>query len=339
MARMRAVQVTKAGDPFTLVEREIPDPGAGQVRIKVEACGVCHSDAFVQFAARFPASAAARARPRGRGPHRRGRRGRVGWKEGERVGVGWHGGHCFQCDAVPQGHVHQLRERRKHHRRHARRRLRRVHGRAGRVGGAHPRAARRGRRRAAALRRHHHLQRAPQQRRPARRHRRGAGHRRAGSPGAPVRGAHGLPHGRALARRRQGGAGARARRARLRRHGDRIAAAEGCRSSAAPTCVLATAPHADAIASAIDGLKPRGKLLIVAAPFEPLERLGLRRCSAARRSPAGRAAARSTPRTRWRSARSPACGRASRPSGWRRPRRRSQKVMENKVRFRAVLVP
>ena len=45
---MRAVQVTRANGPFELVEREIPQPAAGQVRIKVEACGVCHSDAMTK---------------------------------------------------------------------------------------------------------------------------------------------------------------------------------------------------------------------------------------------------------------------------------------------------
>ena len=48
MARMKAVQVSKPGGDFELVEREIPEPGKGQVRIKVEACGICHSDALVK---------------------------------------------------------------------------------------------------------------------------------------------------------------------------------------------------------------------------------------------------------------------------------------------------
>ncbi len=46
---MRAVQVSKPGGAFELVERELPEPAAGQVRIQVEACGICHSDAFVKF--------------------------------------------------------------------------------------------------------------------------------------------------------------------------------------------------------------------------------------------------------------------------------------------------
>ena len=42
--KMKAAQISKAGGDFELVEREIPEPGAGQVRVKVEACGICHSD-------------------------------------------------------------------------------------------------------------------------------------------------------------------------------------------------------------------------------------------------------------------------------------------------------
>jgi len=48
MSKMRAMQVTHAGGPFELVEREIPEPGAGQVRIMVDACGICHSDAMTK---------------------------------------------------------------------------------------------------------------------------------------------------------------------------------------------------------------------------------------------------------------------------------------------------
>jgi alcohol dehydrogenase len=44
MARMKVAQIAKAGGPFEIVERDIPQPGPGQVRIKVEACGICHSD-------------------------------------------------------------------------------------------------------------------------------------------------------------------------------------------------------------------------------------------------------------------------------------------------------
>jgi len=48
MAKMRAVQVAKAGGPLELVEKPIPEPGKGQVRIKVQACGICHSDSLTQ---------------------------------------------------------------------------------------------------------------------------------------------------------------------------------------------------------------------------------------------------------------------------------------------------
>lgn len=103
MAKMRAVQVSVAGGPFELVEREVPTPIAGQVRIKIEACGVCHSDAVVKYAA-MPGLTL----PRVPGHEIAGRIDAVGagvtaWMEGDRVGVGWHGGHCFQCGACRKG--------------------------------------------------------------------------------------------------------------------------------------------------------------------------------------------------------------------------------------------
>src|SRR5687768_15557141 len=99
MAKMRAVQVLKAGAPFEVVEREVKEPGAGQVRVKVEACGICHSDAFVKLG-KFPGLEL----PRIPGHEIAGRVDAIGqgvtaWKEGDRVGVGWHGGHCFQCES------------------------------------------------------------------------------------------------------------------------------------------------------------------------------------------------------------------------------------------------
>jgi alcohol dehydrogenase, propanol-preferring len=100
---MKAVQISKAGGAFELVEREIPSPAANQVRIKVEACGMCHSDAIVKGGA-FPGLQL----PRVPGHEIAGRVEAVGanvtaWKAGERVGVGWHGGHCFQCEACRKG--------------------------------------------------------------------------------------------------------------------------------------------------------------------------------------------------------------------------------------------
>jgi D-arabinose 1-dehydrogenase-like Zn-dependent alcohol dehydrogenase len=103
MAKMRAVQVAKAGAAFEVVERDMPEPGHGQVRIKVEACGICHSDAMVKHGY-FPGI----QYPRVPGHEVAGRVDAVGpgvtpWKVGERVGVGWHGGHCFTCGACRKG--------------------------------------------------------------------------------------------------------------------------------------------------------------------------------------------------------------------------------------------
>ena len=103
MAKMKAVQVSKAGGDFELVEREIPEPGPGQVRIKVEACGVCHSDSLVKEG-HWPGI----KYPRVPGHEVAGVIDALGvgvttWKQGQRVGVGWHGGHCFKCDPCRRG--------------------------------------------------------------------------------------------------------------------------------------------------------------------------------------------------------------------------------------------
>jgi propanol-preferring alcohol dehydrogenase len=103
MAKMKAVQVTKAGEPFEVVERPVPEPGDRQVRIKVEACGICHSDAFVKSGG-FPGLVL----PRIPGHEIAGTVDAIGakisaWKVGDRVGVGWHGGNCFECNACRKG--------------------------------------------------------------------------------------------------------------------------------------------------------------------------------------------------------------------------------------------
>jgi D-arabinose 1-dehydrogenase-like Zn-dependent alcohol dehydrogenase len=103
MSKMRVVQVTHPNGPLQLVEREIPEPARGQVRIKVEACGVCHSDAVVKEG-NWPGL----QYPRVPGHEIAGRVDAVGadvsnWKLGQRVGVGWHGGHCFVCDPCRRG--------------------------------------------------------------------------------------------------------------------------------------------------------------------------------------------------------------------------------------------
>jgi D-arabinose 1-dehydrogenase-like Zn-dependent alcohol dehydrogenase len=103
MPKMKAIQVSKPGGNFELVERNIPEPGRTQVRIKVEACGVCHSDAVVKEGL-FPGL----QYPRIPGHEVAGRIDAVGadvtnWKPGQRVGVGWHGGHDFTCIACRHG--------------------------------------------------------------------------------------------------------------------------------------------------------------------------------------------------------------------------------------------
>lgn len=103
MPKMRAAQVTKPGGPIEIVERDIPEPGPGTVRIRVEACGVCHSDSLT-VGGQFPGLQL----PRVPGHEVAGVVDAVGpgienWKPGRRVGVGWHGGHCFRCAACRRG--------------------------------------------------------------------------------------------------------------------------------------------------------------------------------------------------------------------------------------------
>jgi NADPH2:quinone reductase len=101
--QMRAVEVPAAGEPFEHVERPVPEPAADEVRVEVEACGICHSDAFVKEGT-YPGV----SYPRVPGHEIAGVVDAVGadvdhWESGDRVGVGWHGGHCFTCDACRRG--------------------------------------------------------------------------------------------------------------------------------------------------------------------------------------------------------------------------------------------
>jgi D-arabinose 1-dehydrogenase-like Zn-dependent alcohol dehydrogenase len=103
MTRMKAVQATRPGGDWEVVERDMPQPQSGQVRIKVEACGICHSDMFVKEG-HWPGL----QYPRVPGHEVAGRIDAVGagvalWKKGKRAGVGWHGGHCGQCDSCRRG--------------------------------------------------------------------------------------------------------------------------------------------------------------------------------------------------------------------------------------------
>src|SRR3954453_21001270 len=100
---MRAVQVARAGGPLELVERTIPEPGAGTVRIKVHACGICHSDSLTKEGL-FPGI----QYPRVPGHEVAGvidaiGPGVAGWVHGQRGGVGWNGGYCGDCDHCRRG--------------------------------------------------------------------------------------------------------------------------------------------------------------------------------------------------------------------------------------------
>jgi D-arabinose 1-dehydrogenase-like Zn-dependent alcohol dehydrogenase len=103
MKTMRVVQIPRPKAPFEIVERPIPEPTAGTVRIKVQSCGVCHSDSVVKDGL-FPGI----EYPRVPGHEVAGLIDAVGpnvpdLKVGQRVGVGWHGGNCFHCDQCRRG--------------------------------------------------------------------------------------------------------------------------------------------------------------------------------------------------------------------------------------------
>jgi alcohol dehydrogenase/propanol-preferring alcohol dehydrogenase len=103
MAKGRAVQVSRAGGPLELVEREISDPGPGRVRVHVEANGICHSDVLTKEGL-WPGI----EYPRVPGHEIAGVVDAIGegvypWKPRDRVGIGWHGGHCGYCDNCRRG--------------------------------------------------------------------------------------------------------------------------------------------------------------------------------------------------------------------------------------------
>lgn len=103
MARMRAVQVNSPNGPFELVERDIPEPPPRHVRVKIQACGVCHSDAMTVTGG-FPGI----QYPRVPGHEIAGIVDALGadvpeWQPGQRVGVGWYGGHCGHCPSCRRG--------------------------------------------------------------------------------------------------------------------------------------------------------------------------------------------------------------------------------------------
>ena len=269
MSKMKAVQVSKARGAFELVERDIPEPGARQVRVKVEACGICHSDAFVKSGA-FPGLAL----PRIPGHEIAGRVDAVGanvtaWHTGDRVGVGWHGGHCFQCNACRRGLFINCEQAL-------------VTGISFDGGYAEYavvpseavaripdelQAVDAGPLLCAGITTYNAL--------------RNSGAR----PGdtVAIQGIGGLGHLAIQYAARMGfrtvaisrGADKEALARELGAHAyidtQSQTAAEGLSALGGADLVLATAPNSDAIATTVNGLKARGKLLIVAAPFEPLK--------------------------------------------------------------------
>jgi|ERR1700674_2836260 len=103
MPTMRAAQVPRPKGDFEIVERQVPEPGPGAVRIKVQACGICHSDSLTKEG-NWPGI----QYPRVPGHEVAGVIDAVGagvapWTPGQRVAVGWHGGHCGTCDSCRRG--------------------------------------------------------------------------------------------------------------------------------------------------------------------------------------------------------------------------------------------
>ena len=266
---MRAMQGSRPGGAFERVEREVPEPAPGQIRIQVEACGICHSDALVK-SGHYPGLSL----PRVPGHEIAGRVDKVGanvteWKKGDRAGVGWHGGHCFVCNACRKGlFINCEREQ--------------VTGISYDGGYAeymvvpHEAAARIPEKLDAAeaapllcagITTWNALRNS------------GA---RAGDTVA-VQGIGGLGHLAIQYAARMGfrtvavsrGADKRTLAHELGAHEyvdtATVGAAEALQKLGGADLVLATAPNSEAIAGTVGGLKPRGKLLIVAASFEPLK--------------------------------------------------------------------
>src|SRR5438105_9937370 len=266
---MRAVQIARPNGPFELIEREAPGPGPGHVRIQVEACGMCHSDVFVK-AGHFPGLTL----PRIPGHEIAGRVDKIGpnvteWKKGDRVGVGWHGGHDFVCNSCRKGLFINCERAQ-------------VTGISYDGGYAEY-----------VVVPHEAVARIPDDIEATEaapllcagittfNALRNSGAR----PGdtVAVQGIGGLGHlaiqyAARMAFRTIAVSRGRDKEELARQLGaheyvdtERVAAGEGLQKLGGADLVLATAPNSEAIASTVEGLKPRGKLLIVAAPFEPLE--------------------------------------------------------------------
>ena len=216
MKKMKVAQVAKPNAALEVVERDIPEPKAHEVRIKVQACGVCHSDMFT-VAGAFPGI----KYPRVPGHEVIGIIDAVGadvpdWKAGARVGVGWHGGHCGHCTSCRRGDFITCKEG-KDSRNFLRWRIRGVHDRAVRGLGLGSRRTQSRRCRTLAVRRHHDIQCVAPWRCASRGSRRHFGSGWIGTPRCAIRGKDGLQDGGHRPRRGQGSACQKARRAHLYR--------------------------------------------------------------------------------------------------------------------------
>ncbi|MDP9036794.1 MAG: alcohol dehydrogenase [Myxococcota bacterium] len=336
MAKMNAVQVTKAGTPLELVQRDVPEPRAGQVRIKVDACGICHSDVFVKSGG-FPGLVL----PRIPGHEIAGTIDAVGaqvteWTAGERVGVGWHGGHCFVCKACRKGHFLQCEK--------------------GQVTGI----SYDGGYAEYVVVPHEAVARIPDELSAveaapllcagittynALRHS-GA---RAGDTVA-VQGIGGLGHLALQYAAKMGfrtvavssGSGKETLARKLGAHAyvdtNKMTAEEGLKGLGGADLVLATAPNAEAMAGTLKGLKARGRLLVIAAPFEPMQvsAMGLLTGKTIAGWPSGTAI--DSEETM---AFSALAGVRPQVEAFKlaQAEQALAKVLENKVRFRAVLTP
>lgn len=334
--KMKAVQVSKPNGPFEVVSRDVRDPGPGEIRIKVEACGICHSDALTKAGA-YPGLTL----PRVPGHEIAGRVDVVGanvteWKPGDRAGVGWHGGHCFVCKPCRKGDFINCEKAQ----------ITGItldggyaeyavvpHEAAARIPGGLD-APDAGPLLCAGVTTYNAL--------------RNSGAR----PGdtVAVQGIGGLGHLAIQYAARMGfrtvalshGADKEALARELGAHEyvdtQKVDAAEGLRRLGGADLVLATAPQSAAIASTLTGLKPRGKLLIVAAPFEPLQIAAVSLLSGKTIAGWPSGSAIDSEETMAFSALA-----GIRPRIEKFPLEKAEeafaKVMSNRVRFRAVLVP
>jgi alcohol dehydrogenase/propanol-preferring alcohol dehydrogenase len=105
MPKMRVVQVARKDGPFELVERDLPQPGPGEVRVKVQACGVCHSDSIARQGLLPTVPYPIVPGHEIAGVIDEVGRGVIGWSVGTRVGIGWFGGHCGRCEPCRRGYL------------------------------------------------------------------------------------------------------------------------------------------------------------------------------------------------------------------------------------------